>query len=330
MKYIIRFIGSICILAAVALLFFSPIVEIDGVKNKDFQTMYSQFEKVSTQQGDWLISAVEQSNSSVKEELREYDLPYRKSELKTWFRNINGLVKETLNRSITLEEVFNLVWNVPGLVEDLENLVQTDSLLEKGINGMVISYDEEAFDIYEILEKAEGYFDVIRRASYLVIGLFAVLTLLVVAAVIGNMLNKGRGIKYAVLVIVTAMTVGCYIGVPSLSTLLSEAVSEIEPFGDMKLYTTAVPILACVLLIIPAVLDFWNKKRAEQALKNGRVFDEPVVPAPMVQALFVKEEETAGQVDVAENSQTVQIETIADDAVLTEPVRKENIPDQKA
>lgn len=98
---------------------------------------------------------------------------------------------------------------------------------------------------------------------------------------------------------------------------------SVEEARQMKLYTTAVPILACVLLIIPAVLDFWNKKRAELALKNGRVFAEPVVPAPMDQALFVKEEETAGQVDVAENSQTVQIETIADDAVLTEPVRKE-------
>lgn len=326
-KYIIRFVGSVCILASAALLVFSPIIEIDGVKNKEFRSAYSQFEELSKLEETWLLRETERKTSAVKEELRDYDLPYRKSELKAWFRNINGLAKETLNSSITLEEVFTLVWNAPELVNDVENLMETDTILEDGIN-ILVRYDEKTFGsefMHEKLDEVEEHFAAIRNICYLLIVLFAVLALLVVAAVIGNILNKGRGIKYVVLVIVAAITVGCYIGVPSLSGVLSDAVAENELLKDMELCTTAVPVLACILLIIPAVLDFWNKKRAEKALKNGKAYAEPVVRVPAVQEIFVKEEETAVQVpaQVADNPQPVRMEAIADDAAPVEPVKKE-------
>ena len=58
-KYIIRFVGALCILAAAALFFFQPMIQIDGIKNKELRTIYAQAEEILQQEENMMLKSIE-------------------------------------------------------------------------------------------------------------------------------------------------------------------------------------------------------------------------------------------------------------------------------
>ena len=82
-KYVIRIVGALCILSAMALLFLLPCVQLDGVSRKELRTMREDVTGVLEQGAESLYAWLD---SDMKDDLKDYDLPSTKAGIKKRFR----------------------------------------------------------------------------------------------------------------------------------------------------------------------------------------------------------------------------------------------------
>ena len=322
-KYFIRFIGSVCILAAIALLVMAPIIRIDGVKAKEYRSAYAKVEEMIKVEETWLLDAVERTNSPERDDLEDNKLPYKKADLKEWFGNINDIAKEALNDNISLKEVGVLIWNAPKLAKDIERLGETDLILYNAINHL-IRHDPSTYggrNLHTNLRDAAENAGVIQLYGYLAIAVIALLGLLGVDAVIGNLRDKRRGGKYILLAITIAITVGGYVGFPFLSKLLQEILHEIKPLEDIELRLTIVPVLSSLLLIASVMTDRWNKKRTKKAMKKAEEKGVTEAAEPVVQPQHIAETPVAQPQPVVEMQVEESVQPVEEEpAEVAEPI----------
>lgn len=271
--YLIRCIGALCILGAVATLFFPAWIQIDGIRRKDFRTLQDSFTTVITAEEEFLLSNLD----NWKEDLKDNDLPYKKTDLKNWLHDIQAILKDGLNDQISLKELTVLIWKAPGLLKDAENLTQTDHVLEEAVAFAVScfypssEYTSRSISRFEkflidSLEDATEYFGLIRLGCYCAIVLSVLLALFSVFAAVGHVCNKCRWGKYVLLGISVILTVGAFVALPMLTELLQDLFADVPYLEDIKLRVNLIPVISVILLLVPVILDIVTKATQKKAL----------------------------------------------------------------
>lgn len=271
--YLIRCIGALCILGAVATLFFPAWIQIDGIRRKDFRTLQDSFTTVITAEEEFLLSNLD----NWKEDLKDNDLPYKKTDLKNWLHDIQAILKDGLNDQISLKELTVLIWKAPGLLKDAENLTQTDHVLEEAVAFAVScfypssEYTSRSISRFEkflidSLEDATEYFGLIRLGCYCAIVLSVLLALFSVFAAVGHVCNKCRWGKYVLLGISVILTVGAFVALPMLTELLQDLFADVPYLEDIKLRVNLIPVFSVILLLVPVILDIVTKATQKKAL----------------------------------------------------------------
>lgn len=292
-KYLIRTAGALCILAAVVLLFFPEWIQIRGVKNSQFKEVYAEVETVLQKEETWLLSRIEKADSKEKEELEDYNLPYKKNDIKALFREITTISKEALDSGISLKEITILIFKTPSLIKITQNLLETDNVLYGVVtilvknnypqwanNWKTVDYLNE--QIQDELMLATDYFSTVSTICYAAILVSILLAIIVIWAIIGHISNKSRWGKYVLLSISLLLVVGGLVGFPIVSDLLTD--TGIPLVEDMRLSMSITPILALVLLLVPVILDILSKKWEKKAFlkpveqTSPNVIDEEVIP----------------------------------------------------
>ena len=136
-KYIIRIIGALCIIGAVAAMFLLSWFKIDGIKRSDLRNLRDDTCGVIKYVGDSFVEKVS-VDDNFSEELKDNDLPSSRSAVKKQFREIGDLLEGLLDENISLQEVLTLSIKAPGIIEDAENLV--DSSVGASLISVVTDY----------------------------------------------------------------------------------------------------------------------------------------------------------------------------------------------
>ena len=316
-KYLIRFMGSLCILIALVLMVYTPIIQVEGVRSKDLRSVYKKVEEVSNLEEKWLLNVAGDLDAAEKYDLEDNNLPNTKIEIKAWFEKLNTITKKVFDREITLREVVVLIWNIPGIAKDAGNLMNTEYILDGAINLMV-KHDPRTFGAETLrrnMENAEDCFGVIRIFGYVAIGMVVLLGLLALDAMIGNLRNKVRWGKYVLLLIVMVFAVTGYVGMPMLSEQLRMVFAGVDMLQNLELRMTGFPILAIILLIVPIALDVWNKKREKRVKVTETKEEEQAVQAHNVESTVSK-----GKIPTPPNHVTEEKEALASVAMKAKPV----------
>ena len=294
-KYLIRIIGALCILGAITLLFLSPFMEITGIKRADLRDFREDAEA--------LLDGVSQTmqdrvayDEDFEEDLKDNDFPYKKSEIKKRFKEVEELATELLNNKISIHELLVISVKAPGIVKDFGNLLNTDggdyvinAIAESGMEQVREENPDAYFDDSDITEykktirgDAEDAVALLSALSIAFIGLAVVLALIVLLAVISavtHVCNKKRGMKYIVLAIVLILVVGGTVAGP----LVSNLVDLNEPFTDAGLQMAIMPYVALALMFVPVILDIIferkNKNTNGAAEEDVVCYQEPAEPA---------------------------------------------------
>lgn len=262
-KYIIRTIGALCILAAVAMMFLTSWVQIDGVKRGDMRDLRNGFLDDLAIAEEKMLYDIE--IDSVKDDLRDNGLPTTPSKVKGRFKETKQLLEELLNTDVSFNEVLWVAKEMPGYMEDTEALLEIPYIAE----DLIQTSGNDEFEITaESMEQTLDETEDFKIIFIAVVGVFILLIALAVASAVTHMLNKVRWIKYIFLFLLVAMVVGVCVGVPMASELIHNE-SEFIPsvFEDLSLRATIMPYLTAALMLVPVVLDiiFERKKKAAVA-----------------------------------------------------------------
>lgn len=301
-KYLIRIIGALCILGAVALMFMPGWLELDEVDKRSLRDMRSDISGTCTMVEDRFINRLE-VDDDFKDDLKDCDLPASRGAIKSRFNDIEDLSDELLDDTVSLQELLTLSVKAPGLIKDAENLLDSDAadLFFAGAAEYTLFYSSQAledeysdeqkwseeYDYYvdydyedykadltedaaaQLSETAEETLEMASELSFVFILLAAVLILILVfgaASAILHVCNKGRWVKYLFLVLVVTLVAGSCVVIPMVSEALAATLSEMPAFEDMTLKMTATPFIAAVLTIVPIVLDIVFERKKEKTI----------------------------------------------------------------
>lgn len=277
MKYLWRIVGALCILGAIALLFISPLIKIDGIKSKEFRVIREDLTGAVDTLEEECLNALEYDD--FKDELKDNDLPYTKSDLKTQFSNMKSLIKELLDDTISLQEVTQLSLKAPKLIKNLSNWVESDVFDESMY--LVVDYlayegnnaigpnevlDEEAYadDLKNSIEETVDMLPEVSAIFTILLVLLVLMALLTVGSAVTHVCNKGRWLKYILLVVVAALVIGSAVALPMVSQLIDvEALAgDMLDIDEIGLSVAIAPFVSLVILFVPVVLDivFERKK----------------------------------------------------------------------
>ena len=281
-KYLVRIIGALCILGALALIFMPACMSLDGVMGRDLRDLRKDVNNMTDEAKEAFLYELEDSwNSEVfEEELEDSDLPSRRSGVKAYFKEIDGLVDTALAGTYALKDVLVLSIKAPGLVEDMENLVDSSYVskvffgataeyvvYQEYYKGNLDRYDEETVDstTQMYMDAAEDSVEVFSELTFiftLVTGVLVLIIVIGVASAVGQIFDKTRWIKYLFLVLLICLVTGFCIAGPLVTGVVEESMELVPAFEDMSLKVTATPFMALVLAIVPVVLDiiFERKK----------------------------------------------------------------------
>lgn len=285
-KYLIRIIGSLCILAAVAVLFMPACLKIEGVKRSEMKKLRSEVKGIVEDAGDYFADAVSYSDD-FKEELEDSDLPHTRSSVRKYFREIEDLTEELLNEEVSMYELLVLSVKVPGLVEDMENLLDSSAgnvLIDSVTNSIIEDAKEENPDAYysdeninnfknrlqsDLEDGVEGVSEITSVLFTVLAAVFFLILALAVASAATHICNKGRWVKYLLLALMLVIVVGSAVCLPMVSGLIEDADLG-GAFEDLSLQMTVMPYIALVLMLAPVVLDIiFERKKADKNISEG-------------------------------------------------------------
>ena len=258
-KIIIRLIGSLCILGALAVLLLTTWVELDGASRKELRELRNQLQEdlAMAEEKMQYYSDMEMFD----EELKEYGLPRSPSKIKSRFKDTEALIKELVNTEISFGEILWVAKEAPGYIEDTEALLEIPALAEKLIQtGASVEYEIDVESMEETIDSVADF----KAIFVIVVGFFIILMALALVSAVTHMLNKVRWVKYIFLVLLVAIVVGVCVGVPMLTDVIHDELYLTSAFEDMSLQVTVMPYFAAALMLVPVVLDiiFERKKKA--------------------------------------------------------------------
>ena len=282
-KYLIRIVGSLCILGALAMMFVPSWVNIKDIDRRDLRNLRTDATNINSAVVDALCIYA-QNEDDFKDELKDYDLPYTRSSIKSRGKEIAKLTDELLNDSVSLKELLVLSVKAPGLIKDAENLVDCHEAAETVFSttaSYVLLEGTQAQNTSEISSKqiqsaadtlettTQDMIDEIAPVASLTVLLAVVLILILAlgaAAAVTHICNKVRWLKYIFAVLLVCLVVGSCVAFPMVTDMLSDFVVD-SAFEDMTLQIAVAPFIAVVLAIVPIVLDITceNKKRNKLA-----------------------------------------------------------------
>jgi len=282
-KYLIRAIGALCILAAIAVLFLTTTVNVDGIKRADLKELRTDAQEILDTTSEQIAFFALQ-NDSFKEDLKDNGFPSTSSAIKKPFREINDLSKSLLDESVTLKEVLTISIKAPGLIKKANNLFEskgsdvlvdviTAHTIEKQLEeDPEIVFTDEAVQEFKtsFKENAQDAIQTLSTYSFAIVALTGLLILIIALAVLSAALhicNKGRWVKYILLAIVFIIVVGGTVATLMSADLIKNAVGENGTFGNLTLRMGVMPYIALVLMFVPMVLDiiFERKFKAQVA-----------------------------------------------------------------
>ncbi len=285
-KYLIRIIGSLCILGSAVLMFVPGWIQAKGVDRRELRNMRADVSGICSEVADRLLYRIEMDDD-FKDELKDYDLPYSQGRIKARFREIEDLTDELLNSTVSLEELFILSAKAPSIMQDMENLLDSDGAdiffdaaayytLYKGSHAIYDpsdNYNQELVDYNaEAIEDAtQDAVDVISEFSFLLIVPAMVISLiltLAAASAVTHICNKGRGLKYVFGVILIVMVAGICVALSLTSNMIADLLAAAPAFEDMKLSITAAPFFAIALMLVPGVLDIVFERKKKQVAEQ--------------------------------------------------------------
>lgn len=285
-KYLIRIIGSVCILAAVAVLFMPAWLEIEGLKRSELRELRSDISGMVESVGDTFADMASYSDD-FKDELKDNDLPHTRSSIRKRFGEIEDLTEQLLDEKVSMYELLVLSTKAPGVVRDLENILDS-SVSNAFINCLTESivedareenpdayYSEENIRNFEnrLQSDLEDGIEAVSAVSSIVFTVLAAVLFLILALAVASaathICNKGRWVKYfllALMVVIVAVGAVC---LPMVSDLIEEADLG-DPFEDLSLQMTVMPYIALVLMLAPVVLDIiFERKKTENMKYEG-------------------------------------------------------------
>lgn len=257
-KIIIRLVGALCILAAVAMMFLTTWVQIEDVKRQDMRQLRTQLTDDLAVAEETMLACRE----SYKEDLKEYGLPTTSGKIKSRFRDTEALIKELVNTDISFHEVLWITKEVPTYIKDTEALLELPELAE-----MLIRTDKSAefmIDVESVEETIEAVAD-FKAIFVIVFYFFVLLIALAVVSAVTHMLNKGRWVKYIFLVLLAAIVAGVCVGIPVVSEMILSEVYLTSALEGMSLRVTIMPYLTVALMLIPVVLDIIFERKRKKA-----------------------------------------------------------------
>lgn len=280
-KYLMRAIGTLCILGSLALIFMTGIIQIDGVKSRDWRDFSENTIDICEDVEDSFLQNLE-FDDTFKDELKDCDLPHTKSKLKALFKNVDTITDIITSKEYALKDVLVLSHKAPKLIDSLEGITDSNMVsntfftaiashvVEQQSREGIIDcspYDKEVIDATAEMytDSSEDTIEMISELSPIFFGLTAALLIFVVLGLISaitNMFNKGRWVKYLFLVLMIGLVVGFAIATPMISALITDNMMNTSNLSDLVLKVTFTPYIALALAIVPVVLDiiFERKK----------------------------------------------------------------------
>ena len=277
-RILMRIIGALCILGAAALMFFPNWMTIDGISRKDMRKVRNDVVGITETVSESFAERVKASED-FKDDLRDNDLPYTRATIKKRFKTIGNLAAELMNDTISLKEVTQTAFLLPGVLKDAENLLDSDArtmLFSQAANYVVYSGSEPIPDadgdyVSELAdamdEMVEGAVDGLAGYSIIFIAvgaLFVLILLLAVASAVTHVCNKGRWLKYLFLVVLVAMVAGSCVGISFASDMLPEMFAGMPLMENASLRISVMPFLAVAVMFMPIVLDVIYERKNEQ------------------------------------------------------------------
>lgn len=288
-KYLIRVLGALCIVAALAVMILPTCIKIDGMKSKNKRLLRGNTEAFLSAAEDALVDGVKQD--AIEEDLEDNDLPATKSKLKSWLKEIENVAEDALDEEISLKEILVLLCKAPGITKDMQNLMNTDYAMSRTLDALAYEAYKGNLDpgvkaepeqMYEWVQSSEfrdsledtvEMLDPVPIVCYIVLGVFGLFGALAVWAVVGHICNKGRWGKYVLLALVVLVVVGTCVALPLLSGVIEETAGDVSLLKGVQLRMTAAPFCVIALMIVPIVLDiiFERKYKTIKAeeVKNG-------------------------------------------------------------
>ena len=256
-KLFIRIAGSACILAALAAMLFPTWVQIDGISRKDVRTTRNGLVTGLENAEETLLRVLDgEYADQYKDDLKDNDLPSRKSQIKKSFKETETLIKELVNTEISLKEVLWVAVEAPGYIKDTENFLSTDYCA-----SMVFSVFEQP-QVYQefvqdVVDEANAYTGIMIAAAILLI----MLIILGCAAAVTHSMDRLRFLKYIFMSALAVVVIGLLIALPIITEIVQDVSDPM--MEEMKLTVTALPFIAVLLAAVPVVLDivFERKKQ---------------------------------------------------------------------
>ena len=278
-KYLIRVIGALCILGAVALMFMGSWVEVDGIRSKDLRALREDTLGIIESLSEGFMDSL--SDSDFKDDLKDNDLPYTRSTVKDQFKDLSGLAKELLDETISLKELLVLSWKGPGVIKDVDHMLDLEAAEDvfctiaqyiMFYSSDPVSMDDVTWEDVEYVaatiedqtaEVVEGAMD-FRMVLYGLVALLIIIGLLGVVGAVTHVCNHGRWVKYMFMIILVALAVGSMIAMPMVNEVLEEALYGTPTLEDLTLKVKFTPILAVALMFVPIVLDIIFERKKTQ------------------------------------------------------------------
>lgn len=257
-KILIRIIGALCIVASLYVLFMTTWVNVDGIKRSDMRKIKEQI----TTELDAIHNELKTGiivNENLKDELKDYKLPYTSGQLKRTFKDTESFLQETVNDEISFKELFLLSAKLPGFVKDTEAMLEANL-----VSNLVFETSEYYYaeDLEEVVDAVADY----TYIFYIVIGVMAIIILLGVISAVTHVMNKRRFVKYFYIVIVLALVCGICILMPMAMNSVKDTMELSGVVEDIELKATLMPYVTLLLVAVPVVLDiiFEKKKKVEE------------------------------------------------------------------
>lgn len=275
MKIFARIMSAICIVAAVAVFFFLPVANIDGIKGKDFRemriTLTGDLKKIQAELEDsWL---------NVHEDLDDNDLPDSKSAIKSRFKETETLLKNTLDEEISFFELFTFSAKAPRYLKETALLLETTVVADLIFETSDYVYLEDVEDVVDTVDGVEIVFA-------LVIVFFGALGLFSLATLVLHLINKINAFKIVFFVLIALLVAGLCVAFPMITNAVDDMAGLPERLEDIALQITVFPFLAAVLALVPVILDIvlFAKRRKEKKLQAQQAaWQPPVQEVPQVQ-----------------------------------------------
>lgn len=282
-KILIRVIGALCILGAAALMFFPSWLTIEGVKQKEFRAVRSDIcgsiEKIS----DAFLQRV-MSDEDFQDDLEDYDLPHTRGEVKARFREMEDLAKELVDDQISLQELTKTAFMLPGIMTDLEGLLDSGHgsalfgiaagyVVYEGAQAMPDAPQQYTEAVAEALQgSAENAVESFGDYSFLFIIagiLLAAIPALGAVSAVTHVCNKGRWLKYIFLLMLVVMVAGSCVALPMVTGVMSGAAETVPMLEQMSLHMALAPFAAVLVMFIPIVLDIiYERKKIAQKVEG--------------------------------------------------------------